>query len=184
MIHESYPWKRDLMRRRSLIIKYNTAKHLEQDDDSVYTIIEKAIFYSAFIIRKLIDCPGKVSDEVDQYRMEVEVRSPLKKVDIVNRYLDEKSHDWNHSYIKDVAAKNICNWLIHSFIFVMCTADSGDFEGFFVASDYDKNKFLYYVKLSDWLSFIDFVATDSVVSTYVKYDEKKEERIFISKRRA
>ena len=29
--------------------------------------IEKAIFYSAFIIRKLIDCKGKVSDEVDKY---------------------------------------------------------------------------------------------------------------------
>ena len=49
-----------------------------------YTVIEKAIFYSAFIIMKLIDCKGKVSDEVDtlfiqrkggNYRYEIYSRS-------------------------------------------------------------------------------------------------------------
>ena len=66
MIYESYPWKRDLMRRRSLILRYNTAERLSHDDDDkTYTIIEKAIFYSAFIIRKLID--PKMSPKVTLY---------------------------------------------------------------------------------------------------------------------
>ena len=59
MIFESFPWKQDLRRRKNLIIKYNTAEHFEKNDDTTYTVIEKAIFYSAFIIRKLIDCGGK-----------------------------------------------------------------------------------------------------------------------------
>ncbi len=55
MIHESYPWKQDLLRRKRLIQKYNNAKMFEQEDsDTAYMIIEKAIFYSAFVIRKLI----------------------------------------------------------------------------------------------------------------------------------
>ena len=66
MIHESYPWKQDLLRRKRLILKYNCANLLS--DDSAYTVIEKAVFYSAFIIRKLIDCRVKVSDEVDAYK--------------------------------------------------------------------------------------------------------------------
>ena len=50
MIFESFPWKQDLRRRKNLIIKYNTAEHFEKNDDTTYTVIEKAIFYSAFII--------------------------------------------------------------------------------------------------------------------------------------
>ena len=56
MIFESSPWKQDLRKRKNLIIKYNMADHFEKNDDATYTVIEKAIFYSAFIIRKLIDC--------------------------------------------------------------------------------------------------------------------------------
>ena len=63
-----YAAPQDLLRRRRLIQKYNRAELLAEDDDRAYTVIEKAIFYSAFIIRKLIDCKGKVSDEVDKYK--------------------------------------------------------------------------------------------------------------------
>ncbi len=62
MIFESFPWEQDLRRRKNLIIKDNTAEHFEKNDDTTYTVIEKAIlFSSAFIIRKLIDCGGKLS---------------------------------------------------------------------------------------------------------------------------
>ena len=184
MICESYPWKRDLMRRRSLILRYNTAEKLPHyDADKTYTIIEKAIFYSAFIIRKLIDCPGKMSDEVDHYRIKVEARTPLKKIDILNRWPDEDSHDWEHFSTREVDAKDVCNWLIHSFIFSLCTDESEAFVGFFVASDYDRNKLLYYVKLQDWITYIDFVASDSVVELCSKYDEKKRERVYVRKKR-
>ena len=62
MILESWPWKQDLLRRKSLLIRYNTSDHLLENEERAYTNIEKAIFYSAFIIRKLIDCGGKLSD--------------------------------------------------------------------------------------------------------------------------
>lgn len=66
-MYESSPWKEDLKRRRQLLLQYNTKEHFEKDEDKAYTVIEKAIFYSAFIIRKLLDCNGKMSDEADQY---------------------------------------------------------------------------------------------------------------------
>ena len=69
MIFESFPWKQDLRIRKNLIIKYNTAEHFEKNDDTTYTVIAKAIFYSAFIIRKLIDCGGKLSDEAENYSL-------------------------------------------------------------------------------------------------------------------
>lgn len=53
MIFESFPWKQDLRRRKNLIIKYNTAEHFEKNDDTTYTVIEKAIFYGCIkLLRK------------------------------------------------------------------------------------------------------------------------------------
>ncbi len=68
MVYESYPWKQDLLRRKRLILNYNTAEHFAKNEDSTYTVLEKAVFYSAFIIRKLIDCRGKLSDDADHMR--------------------------------------------------------------------------------------------------------------------
>ena len=96
MIFESFPWKQDLRRRKNLIIKYNTAEHFEKNDDTTYTVIEKAIFYSAFIIRKLIDCGGKLSDESENYSLKVCSVQPLKPVDRLHRWPEEDSHDWEN----------------------------------------------------------------------------------------
>ena len=99
MINESYPWKQDLRKRRNLINKYNRAECFEKNFDATYTIIEKAIFYSAFIIRKLIDCGGKLSDESENYTLKVLATHPLKQIDLLNRWPEEDSYDWKNSRI-------------------------------------------------------------------------------------
>ena len=109
MIFESFPWKQDLRRRKNLIIKYNTAEHFEKNDDTTYTVIEKAIFYSAFIIRKLIDCGGKLSDESENYSLKVCSVQPLKPVDRLHRWPEEDSHDWENEKEVVVTGKNVCN---------------------------------------------------------------------------
>ncbi len=118
MIFESYPWKQDLIRRRYLIKKYNTKEQLDTNYDRATTIIEKAVFYSAFIIRKLIDCILKVSDEVDNYTLKVHAVKPLKSMGLLDRWPDENSHDWENEKQQTVLGKNVCNWLIHSYVFL------------------------------------------------------------------
>lgn len=119
MIYESYPWKQDLMRRKRLIKKYNRAELLA-DDDRAYTVIEKAVFYSAFIIRKLIDCKGKTSDEVDEYLFHLKGVRPLKEIDLMHRWPEKDTHDWEHETTYTKFGTDICNWLIHSYIFFFC----------------------------------------------------------------
>ena len=96
MIYESYPWKQDLLRRKRLIQQYNHPELLGDDNDRAYTVIEKAIFYSAFIIRKLIDCKGKVSDEVDKYSFTIKGLQPEKEVNFMNRWPENGNYDWEH----------------------------------------------------------------------------------------
>lgn len=183
MIFESYPWKQDLLRRKNLLLKYNKAELFEANEESTYTVIEKAIFYSAFIVRKLIDCGGKLSDEADNYSMCVYSVPPIKQMDNMHRWPEENSHDWDKEQEVTVAGKNVCNWLIHSFMFFLVFIEDGVVDSFSVTSDFDKNKILYRIPLKAWISYIEYIATDDIVSLSSHYDSKKKEYVYTRKMR-
>lgn len=183
MVLESYPWKQDLIRRKSLIIRYNKAEKFEHNYDGTYTIIEKGIFYSAFIIRKLIDCGGKLSDDADRFNLTVKTVKPVRNIDILHRIPDMETHDWDNAEKKTVPGKDVCNWLIHSFVFVVMFDESGTITSFCVSSDYDRNKVLYMVELDDWLNYIDFIASDDIIGLNSKYNEKKKDMVYTKKER-
>lgn len=83
-----------------------------KNDDTTYIVIEKAIFYSAFIIRKLIDCDGNLSDEAENYLLEALAVQPFKLVDFLHRWPEEDSHDWDNEKKVVVTGKSVCNWLM------------------------------------------------------------------------
>ena len=101
-MYESSPWKEDLKRRRQLLLQYNTKEHFEKDEDKAYTVIEKAIFYSAFIIRKLLDCNGKMSDEADQYAIKVTEWKPTRKINSDAPLAQRRRIDWEKGKTKNV----------------------------------------------------------------------------------
>lgn len=183
MIFESLPWKQDLQRRKNLIIKYNTAKHFEENNEATYTVIEKAIFYSAFIIRKLIDCGGKLSDEAENYSLKAFSVQPIKPVNLLNRWPEEDSHDWGNEKEAAVAGKNVCNWLIHSYMFFVVFNDDNIIDSFSVTSDFDRNKILYRIPLNAWIAYMDYIVTDDIVSMSSHYDPKVCDYIYSRKER-
>lgn len=183
MIFESYPWKQDLRRRKNLLLKYNKADLFETNEESTYTIIEKAIFYSAFIARKLIDCGGKLSDEAENYSMKVYSVQPIKRVDNMHRWPEEDSHDWDNEQETTVVGKNVCNWLIHSYMFYLVFNEDRVVDSFSVTSDFDRNKILYRIPLKAWIDYIEYIATDDIVSLSSRYDSKKEEYVYTRKMR-
>lgn len=185
MIYESYPWKKDLARRKNLIIKYNTKAQFDKNDEAAYTAIEKGIFYSAFVIRKLIDCKVKLSDAAEKYQLKVKEVKPLKRIDLWHRFPQEDNYDWENAIKKTVQGTTICNSLIHSFVFNIIEDCENDIPvtGFMVSSDFDKNKLLYMVDLNVWFGYIDFIATDSIVSSTMKYDSKSNDYVYKGKKR-
>lgn len=181
MIFESYPWKQDLHKFSKDIKKYNCAELLERDDERAYTAIEKAVFYSAFVIRKLIDCKEKVSDDIDSYKITVRGVVPTKHINFKNRIPSEETYDWNKISTYTKSGKQICNWLIHSYVFIFCCKDDNTYGSFFVSSDMDKDKCLYEVQLDDWVNFMDFVYSDDIVEMIIHYSDGEYK--FIKKKR-
>ena len=183
MIYESYPWKQDLLRRKRLFITYNTYDHFQKDEERTFTVLEKSIFYSAFIIRKLIECRDKTSDEADKYKIEVEKRIPSQSINLLHRWSDENICNWNQVQKEETNGKDICNWLIHSYIFFFSQKEDEMVDGFFVSSDYDRNKAIYFVDINNWLNYMDFIGNDDICYTKMKYDKKKQDFRIILKGR-
>jgi hypothetical protein len=165
MIFESGPWKEDLSAYYGNIIEYSSSNYFQNDDDNsdnAYSILEKSIFYSAFVIRKLVDCKTKLSDEADCYALKIEIFESKKHFDNMHRWTTEDSHNWGLSKKQTKQGKDVCKWLIHSLIFELIYNKDQSVEGFCVASDFDSDKCLYHVTLKDWLSYIDFVRSDDI----------------------
>lgn len=171
------------MRRKRIIQQYNHADLHDEEDDRAYTVIEKAIFYSAFIIRKLIDCTGKTSDEVDKYIFHLKGVRPRKRIDLLHCLPDNNTHDWGHEETYTKPGTDICNWLIHSYIFFLSHDESGAIDSFYVSSDYDRNKVLYRIELNDWLAYMDFVGKDYVIASCMHADHKKKDYTYTKKER-
>lgn len=183
MVYESYAWKKDLRTRKRLIQKYNTADRFNRDFDATYIVIEKAIFYSAFIIRKLIDCKEKLSDEADNYSIHVKSIKTLIHIDSMNRWPEENSHDWKNEKNQIVSGRDVCNWLIHSYFFLPDIEESGTITNYYVSSDFDRNNVMYKISIDDWMKYIDFIASDDIVSLTSEYDEKVGDFFYIRKKR-
>lgn len=181
MIFESYPWKQDLHRFAEDINKFNCAELLSKDDGEAYIAIEKAVFYSAFVIRKLIECKEKVSDDIDSYKIKVKGIVPTKHMNFKNRIPSEETHDWNKVSTYTKSGKDICNWLIHSYVFIFCCKDDSTYGSFLVSSDLDKDKCLYEVQLDDWVNFMDYVYTDDIVEMIIHFSDGQYK--FIKKKR-
>ena len=73
--------------------------------------------------------------------------------------------------------------MIHSYIFFFSYDENGEVDGFYVSSDYDRNKMLYRIELKDWLAYMDFVGKDYVVATCMHADEDKKDYVYTRKER-
>jgi hypothetical protein len=181
MILESYPWKEDLLKMAKLIDRYNTPSHFRWNSEKTYYNLEKTIFTSAFIIRKLIDCK-KVSDEVEFYRFDKLLKyKSAKKFDNIHKWIDDKSYEWGKHAKVSLCARYICNSLIHSLIFGFSFQNDKVYS-FFIASDKDKDSFLLEIPLNLWVNYMTYVGEDDIEFLEVKCD-KNNSLVFKKKRK-
>ena len=182
MILESYPWKQDLLRRIALIKKYNSTEFFQKNEERAYTVLEKSIFYSAFIVRKLLDCKSKLSDDADKYSLNVQELAPLKTINFFNSHRIDQNYNWEKTRNATISGRDICNYLIHSYIFQFIYCDNPRLiTSFIVASDRIKDRFLYMVQFEEWLKYLNFIALDDIVECKMIYDNKLKDYRFVKK---
>ena len=168
MIAESYPWKRDLLRDAGIIERW-AAKKTNSEYRSM--LLEKKVFLSAFVIRKLIE-DHKLTDDIRELSIFCRVY-PARgtDVDIMNWHKVDEHYDLSSQQRADINIKSLASQIIHNLIFMFQFIEEGSspISGFFVTSDWGKDKQLYGVTLTDYLFAMRSVGNDWVA---VRHAEK------------
>jgi len=145
MIWDSRPWKRELAR---IILALQRRKHQKRWLSTSNSKLEMEVFYSAYAVRKLLES-YKLSDDLELMSVKAEEFPPIDKVaDMMNWHRIHELYDLNQPTPRKLSLLDFCNQIIHSFVFIPLFEDtSANVVGFYVSSDRQKAKGLFYFNL-------------------------------------
>ena len=130
--------------------------------------VNKNLLYSAAIIRKLIEDEADTKKKIEKTSLPmpelallhynipvVEYAFDGDKDFILHKVIADYYHAGNQSIT--VEAKTICNSIVHSYIWNLAYSRGKKGSiGFLIASDFDKEKKLYFVRLKDWIVYLNY----------------------------
>lgn len=172
MILESSPWKDDLLKDGALIEKYaqkSTASEYR------FVLLEKKIFLTAYAMRKLVEAPAKVTDQIRSTNINcLEYPSAGTGLDEMNWHHVERHFDFGASKKSSIKVRNLFNEIIHSFVFVFINegAEKSPISGFLVASDWKKNTRLLEISIENYVQLVQQVANSN--PTYVSFKRTRD----------
>ena len=104
---------------------------------------EKGIFYSFFIIRRLIES-RKVSDAIRNKIIKLNQYRPTgTNVTYSHRHDIDELYDLAAPIIIKKPLDFVCNQIIHSYVFTLLIEDSGRRTSIIFCSDWERNKAAY-----------------------------------------
>jgi len=145
LISDSLFWKDELLK-----LSQKVGLRLAQRKWSQRSLfaVEKEIFIGFYSIRKLIESK-KVSNSVSGKSYKV-IEFPkncqfnISLIDNPSKEFDFKKY--NHV---NISIADMCNQFIHSYYFLPVIPDGRSLVGFFICSDYQRKKSIYFINILD-----------------------------------
>lgn len=167
MIAESWPWKRELAKHVHAIRRRMSQRRWPP---SSLAAIERDLFVAAYAVRKLVEA-FKISDEVEGGSLLARAHPRKDRpVDLVNRHCVDELYDLTISSEQQVGLRQFCNQVIHSFVFAIVTDPDGGLAGFFIASDRDKARHVFFFHAEEVVSTLGDVVSDQIASMELRRD--------------
>lgn len=160
MIHESYPWKKELAQHAKVIRTI-----VSKNPDKIPFRIERALFYSSFIVRKLIE-NRKITDKCSNQCLKVilfetepePVESAFRDMPGHFHLKEEADGETLRMPIDDISCE-----IIHSYGLIWTNDDSEKLHHAIVSSYRNQGKRAIALSLLDWASSLDNIAEDCVI---------------------
>ena len=143
MIWESHYWKQPLPKSATWLKRVRLGNGTRE---STYVRIEREVFFGFYSIRKLLDT-CKLTTEVRNITFDLFVYQNLKKVGYLNWHHVDKLYNLDQQGMENRKLRFICNLFVHSYVFLVVEGESGRIEGFYITTDTDKNKKLFFISL-------------------------------------
>lgn len=175
MIWESHPWRDELCRVAERLERWTVA--VDWDDEVTSFEMERDVMLSAYAVRKLLDA-HKLADSTAAMRIGIDTFPLVDRVpDLMNWHRLDEFYDLAASSREELTLTELCNQVIHSFVFVPEVAFEGDeatetggLAGFLVASDRARSSRLYRIDVQALTRLVRLVGTEDVVSTRMVRD--------------
>jgi hypothetical protein len=169
MIDDSQVWKDRIRRgRATLRRKLRDAPRDPARAEAAFVEVEPFAFLTGYIVRKLIEAK-KLSDELEGAVMNV-VAYPARPdypLDFLSAHEIDRGYDLTAPMPKAIGLRTLCNLLVHSFVFMPATTESGnEWAGFFLNSDHSKRE-LVFVARDDFDVLVDEVVEDDIVMMHI-----------------
>jgi hypothetical protein len=164
MIWESEPWKVEL---NSLSKKIKASADCLQRNDEAQFELERAFFYAAFVIRKLIE-DGKITDRTAGHSIELDAYTSLrsKKDDLiqvlVGPYKIDEEYDLLNPHKLRFSASDLAGEIVHSFALVWAINEQNDVYGAYVCSYKNQDKRALFLSFDAYCNVIERIADDEV----------------------
>lgn len=181
MISDSLEYKDDL--KREVIRIKKLLDKVDISDLRKYRFkLEKFLFVSSFLIRKLIESK-KISDELEEEEFLV-WRAPVRDLSRAKDFISGRNNLGNY-YLQQkekvrMPLLHITNMFVHSYIFTLSLRNS-QFE-LLVTSDWQK-KYVYFIKLSTFFRLCERVIDDHIKYLHVAVKPGQNHRSLLKKSR-
>lgn len=158
MIHESRYWKVPLLRSATWLEKIRVS---EEEPEVALARAEREVFIGCYAIRKLLET-FKLSPSTRRFFVDLKSFDAIDgaHVDYFNKYDIDEHYNMESPRMEQRNIGLVCNQIIHSFVFVIGTAENRSLEGFFVTSDAMRHKKLFFLSLGSLTSMFRMVGRD------------------------
>lgn len=162
MLTSSLQWKQELLRSAARLEKKATQKRWT--DQSAF-MVERDAMVGAYAIRKLIETPGRVSDEARQLQVPIlsHALTATKRVTWWTALHWWELYDMDSYSSRHIPLRHFCNALIHSFVFsFQPPPDDEGLAGMFVNSEYESRKELLFISTDTFVGVFRVLGNDNV----------------------
>jgi hypothetical protein len=157
VIWESGPWK-DLLLTDATLLERWSAKARVTERRSM--LIERKVFLAAYTIRKLYEAQ-KLSTNFRDRSFRCRTYPVISdRITHLNTHRLEKLYDFDRPDEDAIAARELIDLIVHSFVFGEFLRDDMTVDGFLVTSDRIRYDRLWFVEMVAFISFMRQVGND------------------------
>jgi hypothetical protein len=177
MIHESYYWKKELVKLSTKIAKRIQIKRFWSE--SQFGTFEKEIMIGFYIIRKLIEAKKLTNSKVSTKIGIIRFPNKGMKVHRMNNHKFFEFYDFDKGNTVKVNVIFLCNKIVHSYIFSprfeKDEANNLILSSVLFCSDEDRNDFLFEINIGCIVEFFKTLGNDYPSSSHMYFNPNKNE---------
>ncbi|MDI3424152.1 hypothetical protein [Streptomyces luteolus] len=175
MIQDSVPWKMDLM---GIAGRLEKRKARRRWTDRTGFLGERDVMMGAYSVRRLRES-FKISDDLVNRAWPVRIHDQCGPTpDVYNRHKFWDLYDLEKGRGTELSLANVCNQVIHSWIWGFAAGKKGNgLGGIFVSSDRKRKKCLYFMSVDMLVDLFRSVGEEDVCHIEMRRDEVAEMKV-------